>query len=82
MSDPRYAADIAKGCSLSAGGTYSRWRWPEEIPGMGARGLGKFDRCVLCPPAIHISVAGTWATYGGKPVCEACAVDEAARRTA
>lgn len=82
VSADKYQADIAKGCSKSAGGTYRTLRWPDEIPGLGPRCLSVFSRCSFCPPGIHISVAGTWCTYGGRPVCEACAIDEAARRAA
>lgn len=77
MSDQRYAADIAKGCSKSAGGTYRTLRWPDEIPGLGARALGVFATCDACPKGIHPSVSGTWVTYGGRPFCEACAIDAA-----
>jgi len=81
MSDKRYQADIQKGCSLSSGGSQRGFRWPEEIPGLGPRVLAVFARCALCPPGIHIAVAGTFVEYGGRAICEACAIDEAARRT-
>jgi hypothetical protein len=73
MSDPRYAPGIAQGCAASSGGMYRSFRWPDELPGVGSRALGKFARCVFCPEGIHIAVAGTWTTYGGRPVCEHCA---------
>ena len=78
MSDSKYKADIAKGISLSSGGSIRPWRWPEIIPSLGPRALGTFARCEFCPPGIHIAAAGTWARYGGKAVCETCAVLKAA----
>jgi hypothetical protein len=74
VSDSKYTADITKGIALSAGGLNRRWRWPESIPGLGPRALGKFSRCEFCPKGIHIAVAGTWAVYGGRAICETCAV--------
>lgn len=82
MSDQRYAADIVKGASKSAGGTYRTLRWPDEIPGVGPRALGVFARCASCPKGMHMSVAGTWCTYGGRPFCEGCAIDAATKAAA
>lgn len=73
MSAGKYQADITKGIVLSAGGTQRGFRWPAEIPGLGPNTLGTFARCEFCPPGIHIAAAGTWARYGGRAVCEACA---------
>lgn len=78
MSDSKYQADITKGIALSAGGLNRAWRWPDAIPGLGPRDLGTFARCEFCPKGIHIAAAGTWARYGGRAICETCAVLKAA----
>lgn len=74
MSRSKYTADITKGIVLSSGGSFRAFRWPDAIPGLGARALGVFGRCESCPTGIHIAASGTWCTYGGRPVCEACAL--------
>jgi hypothetical protein len=82
MSKSKYTADLTKGIALSSGGSQRGFRWPAEIPGLGPRSLSVFSRCAHCPAGIHICVAGTFVVFGGVPLCEACAIDEAARRTA
>jgi len=77
--DPRYVADIARGASKSAGGTYRGLRWPDEIRGLGLRTLGVFTRCASCPKGIALHVCGTWIRYGGRAFCEACAIEAAAK---
>ncbi len=48
--------------------------WPAELPSLGPRGMGPFEPCVACG-------AGTWARYGGVPLCLACAGAEASNPT-
>lgn len=79
MSDSKYTADITKGIALSSGGSSRGFRWPDEIPGLGPRVLSVFARCADCPKGIHISAASTWIKYGGRPLCERCAIDLAAK---
>ena len=37
--------------------------WPIELPGMGPRELADYERCHTCQ-------LGTWARYGGLPLCK------------
>ena len=65
MSDPRYRGGILAGIKLSSSG-----RWPETLPGLGARvGPGRFEHCALCYKA------STFSRYGANrmPVCLRCA---------
>jgi hypothetical protein len=47
--------------------------WPASLPGLGSFvGGQRYSRCIFCPPAKRLD-AYTFGTYGGKPVCLACA---------
>ncbi len=41
--------------------------WPAALPILGSRHVGPFTPCALCE-------AGTWARFGGTPLCLHCAL--------
>ncbi len=49
--------------------------WPADLPGLGPRHVGPFSSCAICE-------AGTWARFGGTPLCFACALTVSPERLA
>jgi hypothetical protein len=47
--------------------TVSAGLWPDELPGLGRRTVGPYERCAY-------GMAGTFVRYGNTPLCRRCAL--------